>query len=186
MKRHGWQSRPGKNGKLAMKKPVKRKVAPDASLDPPPLVALLGRLRGLIEDARSHALRAVDVIQMHTCWEVGRHIVEFEQGGANRAEYGSRLLPQLAERLPGEFGKGFDERNLRNMRAFFTAFPIWNALRSELSWTHYRLLSRVEDSHAREWYMAEAAEQNRQRRAELERERRLLTERGAVPQETEN
>jgi len=77
-------------------------------------------------------------VQVQTCWEVGRHIVEFGQGGQARAEYGAKLLPQLAQTLSHEFGKGFDERNLRNTRAFFLAFPNWNALRSELSWTHYR------------------------------------------------
>ena len=62
--------------------------------------------------------------------------------------------------LTAEFGKGFDERNLRHMRAFYAAFPIWNALRTELSWTHYRTLLRVEDTGARTWYMNEAADQN--------------------------
>lgn len=105
------------------------------------LAPLLGTLRQLIADARFRALRAVDEVQVQTCWQVGRHIVEFEQGGTARAAYGKRLLPLLAERLTQEFGKGFDERNLRHMRAFFQAFPIWDAVRSELSWTHYRLLS---------------------------------------------
>ena len=106
---------------------------------------------------------------MRTCWEVGRHIVEFEQRGANRAEYGARLLPQLAERLTAEFGKGFDESNLRYMRLFYQAFPNRDALRHELSWTHYRLLLRVEGMAAREWYMNEAAGQNWGTRA-LERQ----------------
>jgi hypothetical protein len=70
----------------------------------------------------------VDVVQVRTCWEMGRHIVEFEQGGAEWAQYGARLLPRLAERLTTEFGKGFDYSNLRHMRAFFQAFPIWDAL----------------------------------------------------------
>lgn len=104
-------------------------------------------------------------MQVRTCWEVGRHIVEFEQGGAERAGYGTRLLPRLAERLTAEFGRGFDERNLRHMRAFFKMFPIRNALRSELSWTHYRMLLRVEEPQAREWYMTEAAEQHWSSRA---------------------
>lgn len=78
-------------------------------------------------------------------------------------------MPLLAEQLTGEFGTGFDERNLRHMRAFFLAFPIWNAVRSELSWTHYRLLTRVENQDARQWYMNEAAEQNWSSRA-LERQ----------------
>jgi len=99
---------------------------------------------------------------------MGRHIVEFEQGGANRAHYGAKLLPRLAERLTSESGQGFDERNLRHMRAFFQAFPIWNAVRSELSWTQYRLLLRVEDDRARQWYVEESASQNWSSRA-LER-----------------
>lgn len=91
---------------------------------------------------------------------MGRHIVEFEQGGAERAKYGAKLLPRLAERLTAEFGKGFDTSNLRYMRLFYQAFPNCDALRHELSWTHYRLLLRVEERGAREWYMAEAATQN--------------------------
>lgn len=85
---------------------------------------LLGRLRELIVQARTQALRAVDAIQVHTCWEIGRYIVEFEQQGQARATYGARLLPQLAERLTQEFGRGFDARNLRHMRTFYQAFPI--------------------------------------------------------------
>lgn len=133
------------------------------------LMPLMGQLRQLIADARQQALRAVDVIQVQTCWQIGRHIVEFEQGGEARAAYGKRLLPMLAEQLTREFGKGFDERNLRHMRAFFQCFPIWNAVRSELSWTHYRLLTRVDNEAARLWYMQESAGQNWSSRA-LERQ----------------
>ena len=117
---------------------------------------LLGRLRELIVQARTQALRAVDAIQVHTCWEIGRYIVEFEQQGQARATYGARLLPQLAGRLTQEFGRGFDARNLRHMRTFYQAFPIWDAVRTELSWTHYRTLLRVESETARQWYVSEA------------------------------
>ncbi len=126
----------------------------------PEVAGLIGQLRALISEGRQQALRAVDTVQVRTCWEIGRHIVEFEQGGAARAEYGARLISRLAEALSGEFGKGFDERNLRNIRAFFQAFPIWNAVRPELSWTHYRILLRVEEEPARLWYRDEAAAQN--------------------------
>lgn len=126
---------------------------------------LLASLREVIESARQQALRAVDAVQVRACWSVGRHIVEFEQGGAARAAYGSRLLAELAADLTAEFGKGSDERNLRHMRAFYTAFPKWNALRSELSWTHYRSLPRVEEPAARLWYMNEAADQHWSTRA---------------------
>jgi predicted nuclease of restriction endonuclease-like (RecB) superfamily len=135
----------------------------------PSLSPLLSQLGELIRQARRQALRAVDHIQVHTCWELGRHIVEFEQGGADRAAYGQRLLPLLAESLTVEFGKGFDASNLRYMRLFFHAFPIRDALRHELSWTHYRTLLKVEGSSAREWYMTEAVEQNWSSRA-LERQ----------------
>ncbi|MFP5483589.1 MAG: PDDEXK nuclease domain-containing protein, partial [Gammaproteobacteria bacterium] len=123
--------------------------------------------------------------------EVGRHIVEFEQGGETRAVYGQRLLLTLADALTAQFGKGFDERNLRNMRAFYVAFPIRNALRTELSWTHYRLLLRLDNPKARQWYADEAASQNWSTRA-LERQmgtlyyERLLatTDRQAVMSES--
>lgn len=133
------------------------------------LAPLVGQLRQLITEARAQALRAVDVVQVRTCWEFGRHIVEFEQGGQARAAYGKRLLPMLAEQLTREFGKGFDASNLRYMRLFYLAFPIRDALRHELSWTHYRLLTRVDNAAARQWYMNEAAGQNWSSRA-LERQ----------------
>ena len=130
---------------------------------------LLGRLRGLIAEARTQALRTVDVIQVRTCWEIGRHIVEFEQQGQTRAAYGARLIPQLSERLMQEFGRGFDASNLRYMRLFYQSFPNCDALRHELSWTHYRRLLRVDNETARQWYMNESATQNWSSRA-LERQ----------------
>ena len=147
---------------------------------------LLSHLRELIVSARTQALRSVDVIQVRTCWEIGRHIVEFEQGGAARADYGSKLIPNLAVTLTAEFGKGFDSTNLRKMRQFFMYFSIRDAVRLELSWTHYRILLRVEDEQARRWYMNEAAEQNWASRA-LERQigtlyyERLLVSRDREP-----
>ncbi len=101
---------------------------------------LLDALRQLIQQGRQQALRAVDMVQVHTCWEVGHHIVAFEQGGQARADYGKKLLSRLAQALTRDFGKGFDASNLRYMRLFYQAFPIRDALRHELSWTHYRLL----------------------------------------------
>jgi len=168
-----------------MSKAVKQASKDDENLRP-----LLLSLRGLIQQARQQVLRAVDVVQVQTCWEIGRHIVEFEQNGVARAEYGKRLLPALAAALTRDFGKGFDTTNLRHMRGFFLAFPIRDALRRELSWTHYRTLLRVETDQARRWYMNEAANQNWTTRA-LERQlgtlyyERLLAspDRSAVEQE---
>lgn len=120
--------------------------------------ALVGDIRGILAEARKHAWRAVNGAMVGAYWSIGRRIVEYEQGGAARAEYGEALLERLAERLGEESGKGFDARELRKMRQFYQQFPIWDAVRPELSWTHYRRLLSVEDGAARKWYMDEAAE----------------------------
>lgn len=133
------------------------------------ITLLLGSLRQLIADSRQQVLRAVDVVQVQTYWHIGQHIVEFEQGGAQRAAYGRGLLVQLGQALSVEFGRGFDATNLRHMRGFYLAFPIRDAVRRELSWTHYRLLLRVDSPEARQWYVNEAATQNWSTRA-LERQ----------------
>ncbi len=130
---------------------------------------LLASLRDLIAQSRQQVLRAVDSVQVMTYWQIGQHIVEFEQQGENRAVYGARLLPQLAQQLSQEFGKGFDATNLRHMRAFYFAFPIRDAVRRELGWTHYRLLLRVQNEQARQWYVSETISQNWSSRA-LERQ----------------
>jgi len=146
---------------------------------------LLEALRGLITQARQEAVRSVNALQVQTYWQIGRHIVEFEQGGEARAVHGKALLIRLAESLTHEFGRGFDASNLRYMRLFYHAFPNCDALRHELSWTHYRLLQRVDSPEARLWYMQEAAEQNWSSRV-LERQigslyyERLLSSRDAA------
>lgn len=150
------------------------------------LASLVGNLGELIRQARQKVLRTVDTIQVQTCWQIGRHIVEFEQEGAQRAAYGKQLLPTLAKALTVQFGKGFDASNLRYMRLFYQAFPICDALRHELSWTHYRRLLRVDSESARLWYMNESATQNWSSRA-LERQintlyyERLLASRDKAP-----
>jgi len=88
-------------------------------------------------------------------WNIGRIIVEEEQHGEQRAEYGKRLIDGLSGRLSQEFGKGFDKSNLWNMRAFYLAYPILDAVRRELSWTHYRLLLKVDRPEVRLFYMEE-------------------------------
>ena len=121
--------------------------------------ALYRDIRSILENARSSAYRAVNVAMTQAYWHVGRLIVEHEQAGKIRASYGEKLIAKLAFRLTNDFGPGFDARNLWFMRDFYRTFPILNALRSELSWTHYRLLLRVENEVARGWYMGEAADQ---------------------------
>ena len=123
----------------------------------PSATATVARVREILERARRQALQAVNAEMVRAYWEIGREIVEEEQRGQARADYGARLIATLAARLTAEFGKGFDERNLRFMREVYRAFPNWNAVRSELSWTHYRMLARVPDAARRTFYIEECA-----------------------------
>ena len=116
----------------------------------------ISRIREILELSRNRALTAINAEMVRAYWLVGREIVEEELRGADRAGYGTRLLNTLAERLSIEFGKGFDRSNLSNMRGVYLAFPNLDALRQELSWTHYRLLSRVNHAQARAFYTEEA------------------------------
>jgi predicted nuclease of restriction endonuclease-like (RecB) superfamily len=130
---------------------------------------LLSDIRQIIEQARQHVHQTVNSEMVQAYWHIGRLIVEDEQQGQQRAAYGKQQLQQLSEHLTREFGKGFDASNLRNMRSFYLCFPNRDALRHKLSWTHYRLLIRVENPKAREWYMQETMDQNWSARA-LERQ----------------
>jgi len=130
-------------------------------------------IRRIITGARGFAYRSVDYAMVQGYWQIGERIVQEEQKGKARAEYGSYLIKSLSERLSREFGRGFTEQNLRNFRQFYLCFSaegeIRYALRSELSWSHYRLLMRVESSRARDFYLREAAESGWSSRA-LERQ----------------
>ena len=113
-------------------------------------------IRMAIREARRSVATAVNVAMVAAYWNIGRMIVEEEQEGKERAAYGDKLIPRLAEQLSVEFGKGFSQANLKNMRQFYLTFPIRDAVRSELSWTHYRLLMRVANERARGFYQQEA------------------------------
>lgn len=130
---------------------------------------LLEQISQLVEQARQQVQRSVNAAMVQTYWQIGRLIIEHEQQGASRSPYGKGQLQALSQQLTERFGKGFDSRNLRNMRAFYQTYPIWNAVRTELSWTHYRTLLRVENETARDWYAREAISQNWSARA-LERQ----------------
>lgn len=110
--------------------------------------------------ARSRAGQAINFIMVEAYWNIGRIIVEEEQNGSFRAEYGANLIPYLSQRLTTDFGKGFTETNLKYFRQFYNIFPNRHALRDQLSWTHYRALLRVENPNAREFYIAETIANN--------------------------
>ena len=112
----------------------------------------------ILQTARRTAYKAVNFAMVTAYWQIGKVITEDELRN-QRAQYGKAVLRNLAERLTQDFGKGFDERDLRKMCQFYRLFPIWDTLRPELSWSHYRKLLTVENEDARTWYMNEAAEQ---------------------------
>jgi hypothetical protein len=97
----------------------------------------------ILQTARTKSYRAINYTMIEAYWSVGQQIVEEEQQGKHHAEYGAKLLPYLSKKLQTDFGKGFDQSNLRNMRMFYKAFPIRDAVRHELTWTHYRLLLKA-------------------------------------------
>lgn len=119
--------------------------------------AVYDSVRGTLVAARKKAAAAVNDAMVEAYWEVGRQIVEAQ---GDRAEYGKHLMEYLSERLTKEFGRGYDKRNLHYMKQFYLAFPIVNTLCSQLSWSHYRLLMRVEDEKKRLFYMREALDQH--------------------------
>jgi hypothetical protein len=127
------------------------------------------QFREVLIQTRSRTLQAVNTEMVACYWQIGRLIVEEEQRGETRAAYGKGLIKELSTRLSAEFGRGFDKSNLWNMRAFFLCFPKIDTLRRELSWTHYRLLLRLEKPGARVFYEAEVVN-SRWSTRELERQ----------------
>jgi predicted nuclease of restriction endonuclease-like (RecB) superfamily len=121
---------------------------------------LYKRISDVLADARGRAYRAVNYAMVQAYWEIGRMIVEEEQLGKAKAEYGKQLIEELSRRLTEDFGKGFDRSNLWHMRSFFMAFPKVDALRRELTWTHYRLLLKVERPEVRQFYLDECIAAN--------------------------
>jgi hypothetical protein len=111
-------------------------------------------IRAALTGARASVVVAVNTAMVNVYHEIGRQIAE---AVGERAEYGRNLLVYLSERLTAEFGKGFTVRNLQQMRQFYTTFPNTHTLRAELSWSHYRLLMRVDDENRREFYLKESA-----------------------------
>ncbi|MEE3607594.1 PDDEXK nuclease domain-containing protein [Avibacterium paragallinarum] len=113
-------------------------------------------IKQIIAQSRENAVRAVDFQRVLMYWHIGKRIFEEEQQGQERADYGAYLIKYLAQQLEPEFGSSFGRRQLELFRQFYRTFPIANALRSQLNWTQYRLLLRLNDPDKREFYIAES------------------------------
>ena len=106
------------------------------------------QIKRILSEARNKVYQTANFAMVEAYWNIGKSIVE-QQGGEEKAEYGVRLIAELSKQMSTDFGKGFTVANLKNMRQFYLTFPKSYALRSELSWTQYRLLMRVENKNAR-------------------------------------
>jgi predicted nuclease of restriction endonuclease-like (RecB) superfamily len=127
-----------------------------------PFEALLSDVRQIIENGLQKAYQGVDFVMVHTYWLVGQRIVVEEQNGEARAEYGSKLLENLATELSREYATSYTARDLRNYRQlylYFNDLENWHACVPNLSWTHFRSLLRVVDENARYWYLREASKE---------------------------
>ena len=121
----------------------------------------INEIKTILKNARQKAYTAVNSAMVEAYWEIGRRIVEEEQNGKERAEYGKEIVKNLSKELTEEFGKGFGERNIRNIRQFYVLFSDyekWKSLISKLTWTHIQKVLRVSDEKARIFYLTEAAE----------------------------
>ena len=124
--------------------------------------SILRDIRNIIEDGRRQAYAAAGQAAIFTYWHVGRRIVEEEQNGAERAQYGEKLIDTLAKELTLEFGAGYSKRGLQQYRRFYLCFKdleIVHACVRNLTWTHFRIIMREPSKEGRLWYLKEAAEQ---------------------------
>lgn len=121
---------------------------------------LVSDIKAIIARSKENAIRAVDHQRTLMYWHIGKRIFEEEQQGKDRADYGRYLTEYIAEALEPEYGSGFSKRQIELFRQFYRVFPIANALRSQLSWTQYKLLMRLDSAAQREFYIAETIKNN--------------------------
>lgn len=121
---------------------------------------LIFDIKKIVEESKKHVVRNINTIMLYTYWSIGRRIVEEEQNGNYRAEYGSALLKELSKELTKEYGKGFSKSNLFSMRRFFIEYEKFQTVSGKLSWSHYLLLLGVSDLNARGFYEHECENSN--------------------------
>lgn len=122
--------------------------------------SIIPDIKAIIATAKDKAIRAVDTERTLMYWQIGKRIFEEEQQGKNRAEYGTYLIKFLSEQLQPEYGSGYSVRQIQWYRQFYRTFPIASALRTQLSWTQYKLLLAFDNNDKREFYIAESVKNN--------------------------
>lgn len=105
--------------------------------------SIINRVSNVIDTARSKIYHTINHTMLETYWNIGKEIIEEEQQGQERAEYGKEIIDNLSQELTDRYGKGFSSRNLRNMRPFYLLFSNWQTASAKLNWSHYCLLIRI-------------------------------------------
>src|SRR5688572_998982 len=146
---------------------------------------LIGRIGSLLQQGRQQAVQSVNTILVQTYWHIGQHIVEFEQGGAERAEYGSQLFERLSKDLTQAYGKGFGRSNLQYIRKLYLSFPICGTVSRILTWSHYYEILKA-DSGLEIGFYSKQCEKERWSVRELKRQMKSsLFERIALSKDKE-
>ena len=123
-------------------------------------VSLIHEIKSLIAKAKEGAIRSVDYHRTVMYWHIGERIFNEEQQGKDRADYGNYLIKLLSEQLQPEYGSGFSARQLERYRQFYRMFPIASTLRTQLSWSHYKMILSINNEDKREYYIAETVKNN--------------------------
>ena len=121
---------------------------------------LFAQIKQMLDKARRQIAQTVNTVTVEAYWQVGKYIVDYEQAGNVKAEYGKGIIDRLSKRLTAEYGGGFSTTNIRYMRQFYLYYPIRHTVCDKLSWSHYRHLIRVENEAARKYYMSECVAEN--------------------------
>lgn len=127
---------------------------------PTQYISLKQGIGNLLEAGRKQAAQQVNTILVHTYWQIGQYIVEFEQKGEDRAAYGENLLDTLAKDLTTEYGRGFSRSNLTYMRKLYIAFTISETLSHKLTWSHYFEILKIDDPLERQFYSKQCEQEN--------------------------
>jgi len=123
-------------------------------------IGFIEEVKGIIANSREDAIRSVDNVRVKMYWKLGRKIVEEEQQGKERAEYAKFLLKNLSKELTSVFGESFSKRQLERYRQFYRLYPIASAVRTQFSWTHYKLFLSLKNESKRLFYQTESHKNN--------------------------
>ena len=139
---------------------MKKAIDVKNKLSKQPFFYLIQNIKDVIKKARYNAFNAVNTEMLKAYFEIGRKIVEEEQKGEKRAEYGEKLIDILSQELMNEFNKGFDVTNLRRMRRFYQTYTKWETVSPKLTWSHYSELIKIEDETKRKYFEKYAVSEN--------------------------